>query len=115
MYDVLTAAIIGPEERALLKKGKDISVGFDRKVLIGNSFLEELKENNIRKLDFIDWAEDILIIQGTADEVVPFESVRRFAEDQLMEFLPVEKADHRFRHPGTMEAAIKAILEFFDL
>ena len=115
MYNVLTAAIIGPEEQALLEKGKDISAGFDRKVLIGNGFLEDLKENDIRKLDFLDWAEDILIIQGTADEVVPFEAVRQFADDQLIEFLPVEKADHRFRHPGTMETAIKAILDFYNL
>ena len=115
MYEVLTAAIIGPEEQAMLEKGKEITAGFDRKVLIGSAFLEDLRSNDIRKLDFLDFAEDILIIQGTADEVVPFDDVHRFAEDQLMEFLPVEKADHRFRHPGTMEAAIKAILEFFDL
>ena len=115
MYEVLTAAIIGPEEQALLEKGKDISAGFDRKVLIGSAFPEDLREQDIRKLDFLDFAEDILILQGTADEVVPFDDVHRFAEDQLMEFLPVEKADHRFRHPGTMEAAIKAMLEFFDL
>lgn len=115
MYEVFTAAIIGPEEQALLDKGKDIAAGFDRKVLISPAFLEELKRQDIRQLDFLDWAEDILIIQGTADEVVPFDSVRQFADDQLMEFVPVEKADHRFRHPGTMEEAIKAILDFYDL
>ena len=113
MYEVLTAAIIGPEEQALLEKGKEITAGFDRKVLIGPAFLGDLQENDIRKLDFIEWAEDILIIQGTADEVVPFDTVRQFADDQLMEFLPVEMADHRFRHPGTMEAAIKAMLDFY--
>ena len=115
MYEVFTAAIIGPEEQALLDKGKDIAAGFDRKVLISPAFLEELKRQDIRQLDFLDWAEDILIIQGTADEVVPFDSVRQFADDQLMEFVPVEKADHRFRHPGAMEEAIKAILDFYDL
>ena len=115
MYEAFCSVIIGPEEQALLEKGKDISAGFDRKVLVGPAFLEDLREQDIRKLDFLDFAEDILIIQGTNDEVVPFDDVHRFAEDQLMEFLPVEKADHRFRHPGTMEAAIKAMLEFFDL
>ena len=115
MYEAFRSVIIGPEEQALLEKGKDISAGFDRKVLVGPAFLEDLREQDIRKLDFLDFAEDILIIQGTNDEVVPFESVRQFAEDHLVEFLPVEKADHRFRHPGTMETAIKAILEFFDL
>jgi alpha-beta hydrolase superfamily lysophospholipase len=115
MYEAFSSVIIGPEEQALLEKGKDVAAGFDRKVLVGPAFLEDLRNHDIRKLDFLDFAEDILIIQGTNDEVVPFESVRQFAEDQLMEFLPVEKADHRFRHPGTMESAIKAMLEFFDL
>ena len=115
MFGVFTAAIIGPEEQLLLEKGKEIAAGFDRKVLISREFLEDLRQQDIRKLDFLDWAEDILIIQGTADEVVPFDTVRQFADDQLMEFLPVEKADHRFRHPGTMETAIKAILDFYNL
>ena len=115
MYEAFSSVIIGPEEQALLEKGKDVAAGFDRKVLVGPAFLEDLQNHDIRKLDFLDFAEDILIIQGTSDEVVPFESARQFADDQLVEFLPVEKADHRFRHPGTMETAIKAILEFFDL
>ena len=115
MYEVLTAAIIGPEERALLEKGREISAGFDRKVLISPAFLEDLNSHDIRKLDFLDYAEDIRIIHGTADEVVPYGEVRKFADEQLMEFESVNGADHRFRHPGTMEAAIKSILEFFDL
>jgi hypothetical protein len=47
--------------------------------------------------------------------VVPCETVSAFADEQLMEFIPIQNADHRFRAPGTMEAAIKAILEFFAL
>ena len=115
MYGVFTRAIIGPAEQALLEKGKDIAAGFDRKVLISRSFLDDLQRNDIRKLDFLDYAEDIRILQGTADEIVPYEQVRQFADDQLMEFVSVAGADHRFRHPGTMETAIKSILEFFDL
>jgi predicted acylesterase/phospholipase RssA len=93
----------------------DILVGFDRKVPVGAAFLEELRENDIRQVEFIDWSEDILILQGTRDEVVPYEAVSAFADEQLMEFIPIQNADHRFRAPGTMETAIKAILEFFAL
>ena len=115
MYEVLTGTIIGAGEMEKLEKGKDILVGFDRKVPVGAAFLEELRENDIRKVEFLDWAEDILILQGTRDEVVPYEEVSAFADEQLMEFIPIQNADHRFRAPGTMEAAIKAILEFFAL
>lgn len=115
MYDALTQVIIEEEGLELLKKGKDITVGFDRKIPVSLAFLEELQENDVRRKDFLDYAEDMLILHGTADDVIPYEEARNFAENQLMEFVPVEKADHRFRHPGTMEFAIKQILGFFAL
>ena len=114
MYDVLTHTIIGSEELERIMKGKDVPVGFDRKILVTRSFLEELKENDIRKRDFLDFAENMLIIHGTADEVVPFEDSRKFADDQLIEFIPVEKADHRFQNPVLMSLAIKYMMEFYD-
>ena len=98
-----------------LKKGKDVPVGFDRKVMVGTTLLEEMKENDIQKLDFIDYAEDILMIHGTEDEIVSFEVVQEFAENNIIEFIPVEGADHRFRNERKMETAIKSILDFYDL
>ena len=115
MYDALTQTIMDSGDLDALKKGKDIAVGFDRKIPVTLRFLEELQENDIRTRDFLDYAEDMLILQGTADEIVPFAEVHDFSENQLIEFVPVEKADHRFRHPQTMEFAIKQILEFFQL
>ena len=115
MHEALTQTIMGQAERELLQKGKEIAVGFDRKVPVSPAFLESLRENDIRRRDFLDHAEDMLILQGTGDEVIPFREVQTFADNQLIEFIPVEKADHRFRHPGTMETAIKAILEFYQL
>jgi alpha-beta hydrolase superfamily lysophospholipase len=115
MYEVLISDLMEAGDLALLEKGKEVVVGFDRKMLIGRPFLDELEKNDIRKLDFLDWAEDILILHGTKDETVPYEENRAFAENQLIEFSPVEGADHRFRAPGTMEIAIKRILEHFDL
>ena len=58
---------------------------------------------------------DILILHGTADEIVPFEDALQFSEDQLIDFIPVEGADHRFRDPAKMELATKQILEHFAL
>jgi fermentation-respiration switch protein FrsA (DUF1100 family) len=115
MYDVITAAIMTPEDLEKLQKGKDIPVGFDRKIMIGTAFLEELRTQNIQTLDYLDYAEDILILHGTADEIVPFAAANTFAENNLMEFIPVEGADHRFRDPKKMDLAIKQILEFFAL
>ena len=115
VYDVMTTTIISPNDYERLKKGKEVLVGFDRKVMIGMSLLEEMKANDIRQLDFIDYAEDILIIHGTEDEIVAFDVVRDFAENNVIEFVPIEGADHRFRNERKMEIAIKTILDFYAL
>ena len=115
MHRVLSSSIITPENREALAKGKDALVGFDRKVPVGTAFLEELRTFDLREKDLIDYAEDLLIIHGTADEIVPYEDVYSFSEDKLIELIPVEGADHRFRNPLMMDLAIKHILEFFAL
>ena len=115
MYDALTSSIMSPEEQKLLEKGKPVPVGFDRKILVSPGFLEELKEHDIQKLDYLDHAEDLLILHGTTDEIIPYDVSYAFADNNLIEFIPVEGADHRFRDPGKMEFAIKQILEFYEL
>ncbi len=113
MYEALTQVLMTPDQREQIALGREVSVGFDKPIPLSPAFLEQLRENDVRNLDFLDWAEDILIIQGTRDDTIPFEEVHAFAENQLIEFLSVEGADHRFRAPGTMEIAIKAMCNFF--
>lgn len=112
MYEVLTRAIMASEELETLRKGRDVQVGFDRKILVSPQFLEELREKDIRNWDYLDFAEDILILHGTEDEIVPFEAAREFCEEKLIEFISVEGADHRFRSQKAMDQAIKLILDF---
>ena len=113
MYDVITKTIMCTDDFTKLKKGKEIPVGFDRKIMIGLSFLEQLKSNDIQQRDFLEHAEDILILHGTEDEIVPFDAVYTFAENNLIEFIPIHGADHRFMNPVGMERAIKCILNYF--
>lgn len=115
MYEVLTQAIMSSDALDQLRKGKPASVGFDRKVLLTPAFLEELNTQDIRQLDYLDYAEDILILHGTADEIVPYDAAYTFADNNLIEFMAIEGADHRFRDPQKMEEAMKAILTFFEL
>ena len=113
MYDVLTQAIMKKDEFEKIKKGKDVQVGFDRKILVTRSFLDDLKENDIRQRDYLEYADDLLILHGTKDEVVPFEAGREFAENNVIEFIPVQDADHRFQNPAHMSLANKYVMEFF--
>jgi predicted esterase len=82
-------------------------------VAIDKTYLDEIRAVDLMSRDFTPWMDDVLILHGTRDEIVPMDTVRRFADDQLMEFVPIENADHRFQDPRTMDEAIKAILEFF--
>ena len=113
MYDVLTKAIMRDGDADQLEKGKDVQTGFDRKITVSAAFLGELKEADLRKRDFLEESEKLLILHGTSDEVVPFEAVRQFADDNLIEFIPVEKADHRFQNPNHMSLANKYVMQFF--
>lgn len=115
MAEVLLGTIAGDGDAELLRKGREVAVGFDRKVPVSPAFVRELEENDIRKCEFLDWAEDMLILHGTQDEIVPFDQVNAFCEEQLIEFVPIQGADHRFRSQRAMDQAIKCILDFFDL
>ena len=115
MYEALTTNILTDDERAKMMKGKPVEAGFDRKVRIEPNFLEELKKNDITKTDYLESAEKLLILHGTKDEIISFEAVRRFADDNLIEFVPVLNADHRFSDPKIMDLAVNTIIRFYGL
>ena len=115
MYDVLMKAIMTTADAELLQKGREAAVGFDRKVPVSPAFLRELEENDIRTYDYLDWAEDILVLHGLEDEIVPIAGAEAFCENQLIEFVSIAGADHRFRNQRAMDQAMKCILEFFAL
>lgn len=113
MYDVLTKTIVAPEDLEKLLGGRDIDAGFDRKVRISRRFTDELRAFDAESRDFTGFADDILIIHGTDDEVVPFGAVRGFAERNAIRFIAVEDADHRFLDTGKMNRVISETLSFF--
>ncbi len=115
MYDTFTGKILTEEDFEKLKKSKPVSVGFDRKIEITRAFLDELQEGDIRKHDFFDFADEMLILHGTKDELIPIDEAAAFADDNCIEFVPIENADHRFQDPKKMELAIAQILKFFSL
>lgn len=115
MYGVITGTVMTEEDRRRLEKGKPVQIGFDSKIRIDKPFVESLKEADITGRDFLDHAEDILIVHGTEDEVVPFDKVRDFAENNLIELEAVEGADHKFRDPLKMDRVLKAFAAFFGM
>ena len=95
------------------KKGKEIQVGFDRKMKIDQAFLDDLRTHDVRKSEFFDFADDLIILHGTKDEMIPFEEAKAFAENNVITFIPIEGANHPFQNPKQMALAIHEIVEFF--
>ncbi len=114
MGEIMYQRVMTDENKELLKRGKDIMAGFDRKVLIDQAFLDELMEADIRKWEYLDYADDMLIIHGTKDEMVDFEISKRFAEDNVIEFIPIEDADHRFQDINKMKLAHSYMIDFYE-
>ena len=113
MYDALQNTILGDLEKEKLQKGKDVLAGFDRKVKISPAFLEEIRAFDLTRCDFIDEADALLILHGTKDEIIPPDTVREFAEDNVIEYIPMENADHRFSDPQIMNLVIAEMLKFY--
>lgn len=112
MHEVISRNIMGENEMRLLEKGKEAEVGFDRKIRISAQFLKELEEADVFHWDYIEESESILILHGTKDEVVPMEDSRSFCDENLIEFIPIENADHRFQDPTIMDKAIGYTVDF---
>ncbi|HGO5854455.1 TPA: alpha/beta hydrolase [Mannheimia haemolytica] len=102
---------LSEDERQKLAKGREILWGFERQMKISQAFFDELTD--ITQNDYLDYAEQILILHGTEDEMVALSTSQQFADNNVIELLPIEGADHAFSNPKLMDIAIGKIVEFF--
>lgn len=112
MDEILTNVIMTPDDLKLLKKHKPVQVGFDRKIRMTSDFVESLQREDILHSDFSSCAGDMMILHGTKDEIVPFETVRAFADANGIPFYAVESADHKFSDPAILDDVIARIIRF---
>lgn len=113
MYDLMLRNV-KPADMDKLEKGKEVMIGFDRKMKVDRTLFDGLKKSDVRKYEYFEWADSMLVIHGTADELVPVGDSEEFCENNVIEFIPVEGADHPFRNPKLMDEAIHAVVEFFS-
>ena len=76
----------------------------------GNVYTYTVKNDESKVLDYTMYVD--AWYEGT-DEWIPIELPWKFAEDNVIEFIPVEGANHPFRDPNHMALAIHKIIEFF--
>lgn len=112
MYDAM-AQHITADDWTKLNKGKEILRGHDRKIKLPLEFFEDLKSHDVAEYDYMEYADDIIMIHGTKDEAVPIAVAEAFSENNIIELFPVENADHPFSNPNYMDYAIQKMIEFF--
>lgn len=98
---------------ALVQMGGHFGVGgFD----LGVQFVEALERLNVREL-MKDFQKPVLIVHGTADAVVPVETVRLWndALPRKPHVVLVPAADHGFTEPNHTLQAICQTLSFFSV
>lgn len=114
MYDALTNRIMRNGDLEKLNKGKDVSAGFDKAIMIDKAFIDAIEEADPLKYEFIEWAEDIIMIHGGADDLIDIKAVEKFADDNIIELIMVEGADHRFHDPKKYDVVLKKSFEFYN-
>lgn len=112
MYQSMMSCLT-EDDKNKLRKAKEISIGFERKMKVDKAFFEDLKSFDVMDHEYFDFADSMIILHGTKDEMIPMEESRRFAENNVIEFIPVEGANHPFQNPDHMALAIHKIIEFF--
>lgn len=115
MFKVMSSSLVDEGVREKLDKKKEAEIGFDRKITVTQQFLDDIESTRLSDIDFMDYADDIMIMHGTKDEIAPFEDARKFCDDNVIEFVPVEDADHRYKDLKKMEYANAITLSFYGL
>lgn len=113
IYDAMLTSVLPNEQVEMLNNGESIITGFDRKIVVTPEFLNELRINDICKRDYQEVADSIIIMHGTNDELIPYERDKEFCDSNLIKFVSIEGADHRFKNPGTLEECISYIIDFY--
>lgn len=115
MYSVLMDNVFTEDDKKKIEKGKDVLIGFDRKVKINKSYLDDLKENDVQQWDYIPFAEDILVCHGQEDEIVNYPAVVDFCDNNIIELVSFEKVEHRFRNQSKLDECHNLFLKFLQL
>lgn len=115
IYDSMMNNIMKKQDLEIIDKGKTAEVGFDRKIGVGRDFLDEVAAFDIREKEYIEEFEKIMVFHGTADEIIPYEQAKKFADDNLFEFVAIDNGDHRIQNYAAMGNVIKKTIEFLEL
>ena len=104
-------SFLSEEDIHSLETGGVVNMGFDRELLLGSTFCEDLCQHRIEP-DMFPTGIPGMIIQGDMDDVVsPLDSVD-FAERNSLRLHMINGADHRYKKPGNLDEIMDITVRF---
>ena len=114
MHEVVSNSILNSEIRKELAEKGFFIYGFERKMEITSELLGDLERFDLLNLYEGEKLENVSIIHGTEDDLVPFENSESFASQHGCQLNPVYGADHRYKKDGELEKVMEITFEILD-
>ena len=113
MDEIFENSIIRENIEDFEKRGYTI-LGYEKEIKVSFDFYKELKKNKI--FEIYNKNEELLIIQGTEDDMAPIDDSIRFIKEKNSKG-KIEKiigADHRMKKEGELEKAINIAVKYIS-
>ncbi len=114
MYQILSTSLIGEDIKKSLDTMGYFDYGFERVIKITDKFINELKENDLVELYKDKKINNMAIIHGDMDDLVPIDDSREFVSKHGGKLYIVKGADHRYKKPGELEKVMEYTKEILD-
>lgn len=87
-------------------------LGYEKEIIISYKYYEDLVKDKI--FDVYNKNEEILIIQGTEDDMAPIKDSIRFLEEKNTKgkIIKIIGADHRMKKPGELEKIVENAVNY---
>lgn len=112
MYEVMSGSILSGELKDKLNEKGYIDFGYERIIKITSKFVNQLKENDLVKLYGDADLENVTIIHGTEDDIVPISDSIEFAKIHNCFMCSIKGADHRYKKAGELDQVISFVKMF---
>lgn len=110
MANSFVSKIIPVSKEQFIRDGGAVC-GFERKIFVSTMFYEDLLKYQIRIP-----TEQILIIHGTEDDIIPYSAVEELANiHKNIKLISIEDADHRFKKDGQLMQIVENTINWLDL
>lgn len=113
MDEIFKNSIIREDIELFKQRGYTI-LGYEKELVVSYKYYQELIDNKL--FEIYNKNEELLIIQGTEDNMAPINDSIRFIQNKNSkgEIEKIVGADHRMKKDGELETAINIAVKYIN-